>query len=267
MMAVIVAQLEDKTIAIYLIKIALGILYVLIIAIYLNLTLLSKKEFNTDKNAVLKLLFGITFALVVLVSVPFYVAWCGLSGDNFDTFVTIYASIIGGGLTLLSVAWTIRHGDKLRLKELEQIEKERKEEELKKAKPLFAVNLKLNDDLPRDCNNCLFNINGNKKSKYPVYAAFQNSDNSNFFVKKLYINEKWYSPIVNFTVLKGQVFFITFYVTSKQLKKLESFLVFEDYLGNEYSYKLNYVYIDSSFYFTLRSIKEISKDELPQENK
>ena len=62
--------------------------------------------------------------------------------NNLQTIVvSVLSAVLGGAITLSGVAWTINHSDKTRKEDLERIERERKEEEFQKAKPLFTFNI------------------------------------------------------------------------------------------------------------------------------
>lgn len=100
-----------------LFKIAIGILYLIFIAIFLNLTVFNLFNYNNKRFQLLRILICVAIPLVILITIPFYVQWCGLNGDNFDTFVTVYSAVSGGGLTLIGVAWTIKQSDMIRKNE------------------------------------------------------------------------------------------------------------------------------------------------------
>lgn len=121
-----------------LLKTGVGIVYIEFIAVFINLTILRDKMVNS-KHIVMYLILCISIPVAVLTTIPYYVQWCGLSGENYKTFVSVYAALIGGGLTLIGVAWTIRKGDKDRKDDLVRRDKEKAEDERKKYKPYFIA--------------------------------------------------------------------------------------------------------------------------------
>ena len=84
--------------------------------------------------------------MVILISFPFYVQWCGVSGKYFETFTTVYSAVVGGGLTLVGVAWTIRKGDEDRKADRLQVEADRKEEAKKRAMPYLKYSPRKPDE-------------------------------------------------------------------------------------------------------------------------
>ena len=82
---------------------------------------------------------GAIVVVGLLIMVPFFVHWCGLKGKGFQTFVSVYSALLGGGLTLVGVAWTIKQGEKHRKEDRDQLELDRKEEERKKVIPFVSM--------------------------------------------------------------------------------------------------------------------------------
>ena len=68
-------------------KICLGIAYLIATALFTDKYLYRpKKEGNTISHII-----GIIFwGALITISFPFYVQWCGLTGTDFDAFVTVY---------------------------------------------------------------------------------------------------------------------------------------------------------------------------------
>lgn len=172
--------------------------------------------------------------------------------------LTIVAALYGGLITLVGVAWTIRKSDK-----------ERKEDEIKREKPYFSFNPQFHE-IPLNGSEkaCFPSIEGEHKYKSEVFVQLENSDKATFILKKLYHDEKWFELEGNLTVLPSGKCFLSFYFDSP----LDIVLAVQDTLGNEYYYTLcvlrgalvNGVELSSSgrFFYTLREIREISKDEL-----
>jgi hypothetical protein len=86
-------------------KISVGIVYLIAIALYANRYIYKQK----NEHKVISNIIGIIFwGAIITISFPFYIQWCGLTGDDFNTFVSVYAAVLGGGITLAGVAWTIK---------------------------------------------------------------------------------------------------------------------------------------------------------------
>lgn len=172
--------------------------------------------------------------------------------------LTIVAALYGGLITLVGVAWTIKKSDK-----------DRKEDEIKHKKPYFSFNPQFHE-IPLNGleKACFPPIEGEHKYKLEVLVQLENSDKSPFILKKLYHDEKWFELEGNFTVLPSGKCFLSFYFDSP----LDIVLTVQDTLGNEYYYMLyvlmaalpNGAVLSSSgrLFYTLREIREISKDEL-----
>lgn len=117
-------------------KLCLGLAYLVAISLYTNRFIYKpKKPDKTISNII-----GIVFwGAIITISFPFYIQWCGLTGQNFETFVSIYAAVLGGGITLAGVAWTIKDGDDKRKEDWQRHEDGRREEERKKHIPYIKV--------------------------------------------------------------------------------------------------------------------------------
>ena len=96
-------------------KISAGIVYLISIALYANRYIYKSK----NEHKVISNIIGIVFwGAIITISFPFYIQWCGLKGDDFDTFVSVYAAVLGGGITLAGVAWTIKDANDDKKKDL-----------------------------------------------------------------------------------------------------------------------------------------------------
>ena len=120
------------------IKIATGILYALSIPCFIKITLLSQNK-DLKKNLIIWLMLGIVLGAGIIISFPYYVKWCGLQEEEFMIFVSVYSALVGGGLTLVGVAWTIKQSEKHRKEDRDQLELDRKEEERKKVIPFVSM--------------------------------------------------------------------------------------------------------------------------------
>lgn len=239
---------KNREIADTLLKVAIGIGYVVFIAVFINLTVLSRKNVNS-KHVVTLLIICIIIPVVVLITFPFYVQWCGLSGDRFTTFVSVYAAMVSGGLTLVGVAWTIKHS-----------EKTKHDEELSKAKPLFTFNfIDKGDNF--DVNNVKMCITPNPGG-IASYAELENSDNSTFVITRFYFENKWHVPMANNVVLPRNNLLILLW-----RKNCEEYPIMEveDIYGRKYFYILIFMCLPTKEqieYCVLAEIRKISLTEL-----
>lgn len=167
-----------------LVQIAIGICYLLFIALFANQTLFSNDGEFSRKHRILKLLFCITIPTVVLITFPFYIKWLGVPEENFNIFLNVYSSLVGGGLTLAGVAWTINKSVN-----------DKKEDEIKKYKPTFnlvggeaeieAYEIPMNE-LREDETFSFAEIIGQKYVLKDL--IFENTDFSAFYLGGLVIN-------------------------------------------------------------------------------
>lgn len=177
--------------AIYFVKIAIGIIYLSIILTLCN-SIFYKKQSLVKEEIQQTLYYKVALIIVYLVAIftiPLYVSWWGLNGESFEYFITIYASAIGGIITLAGVAWTIK-----------ATAKEKEEEEIKKAKPVVFIANPMNVNPDREnpiyrtmySNRCRGDIEkvSNKKNKFytlPI-ISISNSDYSHCTVIGFRVN-------------------------------------------------------------------------------
>ena len=157
-------------------KISGLIIYLVAIAIYTNKYIYRKR----DENQVISNIIGIIFwGAIITISFPFYVQWCGLTGDNLDMFVSVYSAVLGGGITLAGVAWTIRHTNK-----------EKREDERKAIRPIIYP---YNTPNPMDAMRrvSLEFVDQECKNYDGRYiGGIKNTDNGIFLVKELIVDNE-----------------------------------------------------------------------------
>ena len=118
--------------------------------------------------------------------------------------VTILGAILGGAITLLGVAWSIKDNNEKRKEDLQRIEEERKEEERKKHIPYISkiidadvssyvyvtkikrLNLGKAEDVAKIKNNSYF------ATKFENFLV-KNISNSNIIFEGIYIDDNYYS--------------------------------------------------------------------------
>ena len=228
------------------------------------LTIIILKKFLIDKPNIGNILEVLYVAMITVVTIGLTIAsiykifWIepieGQVVENtlFSAIIEVYAAMLGGGITLVGVAWTIKDANIKRQKELERIENERKEEERKKYRPFVNVyaghnlqGLNITSDImvtkwlnntedisnkpterlmvANNIRNCWF---GNTDfCSFYVWGIKINSNMTNFDSIR-YIKKEFYFPL-NFT---GPIY------TEKPIENLS--LILEDMLGNLYELKL-----------------------------
>lgn len=117
-------------------KAGVGLVYLVGVALYIHQFIYKPKK---PEKIIGNIIFIVLFGAPITLLFPYYIQWCGLTGENFDTFVSVYAAVIGGALTLAGVAWTIKDTNDKRKEDMQRIEVERKEEERKKNIPYLML--------------------------------------------------------------------------------------------------------------------------------
>ena len=238
-------ELNDHTLYI---KIGIGIFYAITVVSFLHLTIYGKEKEDKDKHKFMRMLMRLTIPVAVLLTIPYYVKWWGLSGKDYDTFLQVYAAVVGGGLTLVGVAWTIQKNKDEHNSELKRLEKERQEDEIKKYKPIFnllAGATELHpifiDELRESDTFSVTNEVG--EEYYLTDFAFSNTDFTSFYFKGIRINNETLLCKDNdlFIEKLGEYGFFSQNKTFFYADKINDlYLILEDLLENQYSAKLKW---------------------------
>lgn len=241
-------------------KISIGITYLVAIALFINSYLFKKRDDNKTINTIIGIVF---WGSLILVTFPYYVQWCGLKEDDFQTFVTVYAALIGGGITLAGVAWTIKDSNDKRKADLERIEMERKEDDRRKHRPIMHVYAGPYSGLKTDINVMKWLKNtehiskeATEKLKVPNKIRscyFGNTEFSNVYVWGIKLN----GNITNFDsiryIKKDSYFYLDFsdkpIYTEKTIETIS--LIIEDVLENLYELPLDFAYSKEFEWFTI----------------
>lgn len=226
-------------------KFSFGIAYLVAIALYTNQFIYRPQKSEKTISNIIGIIF---WGAIITISFPFYVQWCGLSGDNFETFVTVYAAVLGGGITLAGVAWTIKDGNDKRKEDLERIELERKEDERKKHIPYIKIvdtyhfneeiNIKTKDYYDFDRPKDRFAFTDKKEYKVRIISfSLKNISENHIFVSNLIFNENNY-PIDNVLIESGQICYFHianngWTILTEPLQTIK--LIVRDIIGNKYS--------------------------------
>lgn len=249
-----------------LLKVSVGFVYLAAVGIFTYFCIYRQAN-RTGKEieTIIKIVF---FGAFILVTFPFYIQWCGLNEENFQTFVTVYAALIGGGITLGGVAWTIRIQAKNRQDDLDKREQERVEEEKKKAKPIFTFNMVYRDlDTVEGKRICL---DDNQQSfEFEVLAQLENSEHSTFKVERVYHDNQWWDVWGHNVVLPNKCVYFDFNFT-EDVNNL--FMEVKDGLDNTYYYEIKVLCLgliarhqanlSNKKLHTIRELKEITIEEI-----
>ena len=185
----------------------------------------------------------IIFCILILIGISYIISFLNPDIDGYETFVTLFASLLGGGLTLVGVAWTIKDGNEKRQNELERIENERKEEERKKIIPFVAL-----DTDNKEPNHVItldgidFSKNNSNQFMYDIENFnIINTDLSIFCIGGLYFNNKVrlcrsFSLINKNWIVQFDIEDIV--VLSEELSNLGIYA--QDLIGNEYKIPLDF---------------------------
>lgn len=235
--------------------ICFGIAYLVAIALYTNRFIYKHK--NPEKT--ISSIIGIVFwGAIITITFPFYINWCGFLGDSFNTFVDVYAAVLGGGITLAGVAWTIKDSNDKRKEDLERIEMERKEEERKKNIPYIKNVVEvlydnyINIPLKNHYDFCKIE-DRSKFTNKQVYSVqfselgFKNVSDTHIIFNSIALNNRFYS-FSGILIEKGQTCKITFnnncgVVLHESLNSIK--LIMCDMVGNSYEIECKYAHSQS----------------------
>lgn len=227
-------------------KVSLGFIYMISISLYTNRYIY---KLNNSQKRISRIIGIIFWGSLITISFPFYVQWCGLSGDNFETFVTVYAAVLGGGITLAGVAWTIKDGNDKRKEDLDRIELERKEEERKKYIPYirlanevqahYAGRVNSVKHLNFDNPNEISSIENNTYYAIMINPfTVKNVSESNIILKGIYLDNVYHPFDSEVLVERDSVGQIQFPLNHRYdfAKKISSVvLIITDIIGNKYA--------------------------------
>lgn len=159
-----------------------------LIKIFYNLTLSFLEKRNKTRlsniSFLIDFIIGICLTIYLIYLIP-------EKFNNLQTIVTaVIAAVYGGLLTLVGVAWTIKHSEKLK-----------HDDAMVKAKPLFTFNFITREDLKIDHKKVCFitDISNGIES----YAEFENSNMSSFTITRFYYEKSWHLAESNNVMLQN----------------------------------------------------------------
>lgn len=217
--------------------------------VFYSLTVAFLSEIKTNKWLLLTdFLLGIGLTVYLIYIIP--------NSSLQEILIPIISAVYGGLLTLVGVAWTIKSNNKDRKADLERIENERKEEERKKAKPLFTFNMFDHIPSTKDGRKICVTIEDLNKD-CSVHAEIENSDKCSFEIKRLYHDKKWYELNGNTVILPNSKVLFAFNFNDV----FDMYLEVVDSLGYTYYYELKVLHLvigkgDGKHFHTIREIRE-----------
>ncbi len=181
--------------------------------------LVNRKDSTTYPNFIVVGDFVLSFLLMILLIYK-------IPDQNLQTIVTaLSAALIGGLLTLIGVMLTIKKTDK-----------DKKEEEIKKAKPVFTFNMLTKEPVkPEFTKACFPMLEKEIDYRCEAYAELENSNLSSFSMKRLRHDKTWFELEGNTTLIPGNKCILSFWFDSSSDIVLEV----EDTLGNIHYYSIS----------------------------
>lgn len=166
--------------------------------------------------------------------------------------IAVIAAVYGGFIGLVGVGWTIRKSDK-----------DRKEDETKKVRPIFSYNM-LRREPTLDIvvqKICLTDSLEKDKYKCEANVELENSNLSPFEIKRIHHDNVWVGVEGNKMVLPGAKCLLNFRFTDNPE---HLFLEIEDLLRNKHYYQLKILFLGTTsssgkLLHTVREISEISE--------
>lgn len=189
----------------------------------------------------------IIICILLLMGISYVISFLNPNVDGYQTFVTLFASFIGGGLTLIGVAWTIRREAKNRQEDFDKREQERKEEERKKAIPYLRVSESKNEYKSSFVVDIQVKQKKNGILQGTMYLFTINE--SIFIFKGAIIDGKLYEVGERLLSKENQILFV---YNKYEVESVE--ILGCDALGNYYKYKYLDKYLDMP--------KELTKEEM-----
>lgn len=197
----------------------------------------------------------IPFDLLITIGLGIYMIYIIPIPQLQQIVTSVTSAFLGGALTLVGVAWTIRKSNS-----------DRKEEEKKKAKPYFIINMMLSSPLIRSGDRICFNDTPPGVKKYEANCEIQNSNQSIITIKRVFNDDKWEEMLSNNVVLPSMT--ITLSINCNEF--FGKYLEVEDILGNLYYYEFKILKISNSktqnTVYTMNYLKEVQYSDIEKNN-
>lgn len=194
--------------------------------------------------------FGLIQDFIVGIALTVYLIYIIPNQDLQNIIIPIVSAVYGGLLTLVGVAWTIKKSDR-----------DRKEEEIKKAKPLFTYDIYMNEPLIKTGTKSCFVEYMDKQYRCHTAFGIDNSNHSAFELKRIYNDGEWFD-LVNHTVVLPDKNIIVFFDFNDPHN---IFLEISDSLSQLYYYEVKVLSLGEEmklgqYYHTIRSLQQVKKE-------
>lgn len=225
---------------------------IVMIIILMNLTVAF--IFPKEKRSVFER-YGMLQDFLIGVGLTIYLIYMIPNVDLKEVIIPMVAAVYGGLITLVGVAWTIKKSDK-----------DRKEDEEKKVRPVFSYNMLREEPLLESVVQRICISDSLEKDIYTceVFVELENSNLSVFEVKRIHHDHKWVEVEGNKIVLPGAKCLLTFRFSDNPN---HIFLEVEDILKKPHYFQLKVLTIgikssSGKFFHTVREINEIAEDDM-----
>lgn len=194
--------------------------------------------------------FGLVQDFIVGIALTVYLIYIIPNQDLQNIIIPIISAVYGGLLTLVGVAWTIKKSDR-----------DRKEEEIKKARPLFTYDIYMDEPLIKTGTKSCFVDKLDIQYQCSVTFGIDNSNHSAFELKRIYHDGVWFD-LANHTVVLPEKSIIVFFEFNNPN---DIFLEISDSLSNLHYYEIKVLHLDKktkegNFYHTIRSLQQVKKE-------
>lgn len=231
----------------------------IMLIIFYNLSNIFTTSKGKSRNGLIK--WGMVQDFIIGIGLSIYLIYIIPDTDLREIISVIIAAIYGGLLTLVGVAWTIRHSI---------IQK--REDELAKAKPLFTFNfftegapivnnrkVCLVDDIQPTGNNEALTLPRGRES----YMELENSAQSSFTITRFYFDGAWHTVTANNTMLPSSRLLVQLFRVDTVTHPV---MEIEDIFERKFYYDLMFLFLPKSGIVTLGQLKEITEQEVVSRN-
>lgn len=202
-------------------KIAFGLLYLIAMPMIVHRYIYSDRKKGFGRTVIEIIVFG----SLIVFTIPYYIKWWGVTGSDFELFVSIYTAMIGGGITLIGVAWTINKNNA-----------DRKNDRRLAVKPLIYPFFPQSEYDYKQQVDLIF-CNKDKMKVYTFVGIIKNTDNGILIVEKAIVNGTNYE--IKFpTVLDKNISGRVIIYDEAELEIESMYIIGKDVLGNIFKYKI-----------------------------
>ncbi len=231
----------------------IGIIFMEIYLIYLIVSCALLRNTNISNLIILSLLF-----IIIGYYTIYYFSYNIDDKNLFNSLITLFSAMIGGGLTLGGVAWTIK-----------QEKQNRKDEEKLKAKPIVFIcdydnlNHKFENPIKKNMfsrNNLGTLLRANKRNKsYSVpKIIISNSDYSYVVIRGFRINNDYHIFDFGQVLAKNSIVEMVSDFSFKYKNRIKNVsIVMQDILDNLYEIVVNYKIVNEGNCKTIKILSGI----------